>query len=158
MKLGERKEGPVLMKVEDRTAQLRVFVTKRTDLKYVDGKRGKVANLEFGTEEDSNRRPVAQQILLGLRLFHVEKDLGFLQRSKQVLVPAPLQNWTRRWLEKMMDGRLHVLSVSSGSVVSLAVGPRGFVLPWILVCVRWWRSLRVWETEGSCSTRGKHGK
>jgi hypothetical protein len=96
MKLGERKEGPVLMKVEDRTAQLRVFVTKRTDLKYVDGKRGKVANLEFGTEEDSNRRPVAQQILLGLRLFHVEKDLGFLQRSKQVLAPAPLQNWTRR--------------------------------------------------------------
>ena len=96
MKLGERKEGLVLMKVEDRTAQLRVFVIKRTDLKYVDGKRGKVANLEFGTEEDSNRRPVAQQILLGLRLFHVEKDLGFLQRSKQVLVPAPLQNWTRR--------------------------------------------------------------
>ena len=96
MKLGERKEGPVLMKVEDRTAQLRVFVIKRTDLKYVDGKRGKVANLEFGTEEDSNRRPVAQQILLGLRLFHVEKDLGFLQQSKQVLVPAPLQKWTRR--------------------------------------------------------------
>jgi hypothetical protein len=96
MKLGERKEGPVLMKVEDRTAQPRVFVIKRTDLKYVDGKRGKVANLEFGTEEDSNRRPVAQQILLGLRLFHAEKDLGFLQQSKQALVPAPLQKWTRR--------------------------------------------------------------
>jgi len=96
MKLGERKEGPVLMKVEDRTAQLRVFVVKRTDLEYVDGKRGKVANLEFGTEEGSNRRLVAQQILLGLRLFHVEKDLGFPQQSKQVLVPAPLQKWTRR--------------------------------------------------------------
>lgn len=84
------------MKVEDRTAQLRVFVIKRTDLKYVDGKRGKVANLEFGTEEGANRRPVVQQILLGLRLFHVEKDLGFLQQSKQVPVPAPLQKWTRR--------------------------------------------------------------
>lgn len=83
------------MKVEDRTAQLRVFVIKRTDLKYVDGKREKVANLEFGTE-GSNRRPVAQQILLDLRLFHVEKDLGFPQQSKQVLVPAPLQKWSRR--------------------------------------------------------------
>lgn len=96
MKLGERKEGLVLMKVEDRTAQLRVFVIKRTDLKYVDGKRGKVANLEFETEEGSNGRPVAQQILLGLSLFHEEKDLGFLQQSKRVLVPALLQKWTRR--------------------------------------------------------------
>jgi len=78
------------MKVEDRTAQLRVFVIKRTDLKYVDGKRGKVANLEFGTEEGLNRRPA------GLSLFHVGKDLGFLQQSKQALVPALLQKWTRR--------------------------------------------------------------
>lgn len=96
MKLNEKKECPVLMKMKYRTGQFQRFGIKRTDSRYVDGMREKVANLAFGTEEGSNQRPVAQQILLGLRLCHVEKALGSLQRSKQDLDLDPLEKRRRR--------------------------------------------------------------